>query len=251
MNNFLCHSICTENDFTIESCISSTTFDKGVFSVNVQNRSTILKVHMQWFNHVKNAENFLANPSSMRTFNVTEYFNNIVSKYFGNNCSNCEELAKQLITMADSDQNGVTSTTEALWFSSLLTTQETFMLAALNGSKSTVNLNAYCGALYEVEKVQTANSYMVDNSKAFTDFWSLPEFAEPIESFIKDLLGDLRLNYAWFEELHIQIFIFIKRFRGDTVPTLEERLTFILGKVYLKWELFNEKEILHHQQDLL
>lgn len=189
---------------------------------------------MHWFNHIKNAEISLANPSLMKTFNTTAYLNNTVLNYFGSNCSNCEELAKQLFTMADSDQNGVTSTTEALWFGSLLTTQETFMLAALNHSKSTVNLNAYCGALYEVEKVHTANSHMVDTSKAFTDFWSLPEFAEPIESFIKDLLGDLRLNYAWFEELHRQIYIFIKRFRGDTVPTLEQRLTFILGKVYCK-----------------
>ena len=187
---------------------------------------------MHWFNHVKNAKNSLANPMVMSTFNVTAYFKNIISNYFGNNCSNCEELANKLITMADSDENGVTSTTEALWFGSLLTTQETFMLAALNRSKSTVNLNAYCGALYEVEKVHAANSHMVDTAKAFTDFWSLPEFAEPIESFIKDLLGDLRLNYAWFEELHRQIYIFIKRFRGDTVPTLQQRLAFILGRFY-------------------
>ncbi|CAB4026349.1 Hypothetical predicted protein [Paramuricea clavata] len=182
---------------------------------------------MQWFNHVKN---YLA-MKPLAIFNATAFFRDIVSNYFGNNCSECKGLVQKLIIMADSDKNGNTSQTEAIWFGSLLLTQETFMLAAMNESRSTVNLNGYCGALYAVEKVHISSSYLVDTSKAFTDFWGLPEFAEPIESFFKDILGELRNNYTWFETLHEYIYIFIKRLRQDKVPSLQQRIQFILGSL--------------------
>jgi hypothetical protein len=180
---------------------------------------------MEWFNDVSKT---LAMPLTI--FNATSYFNDIVSTYFGSNCPNGKELVQKLI-MADSDKNGVTAAVEAIWLGSLIKTQETFMLAALNESKSTVNLNGYCGALYEVEHVHISSSHLVDTSKAFTDFWTLPEFAEPIESFFKDILGELRENYEWFQSLHEHIYIFIKRLRQDKIPTFEQRLQFILGRL--------------------
>ncbi len=192
---------------------------------------------MKWFDHLKNAYNSLATSSTI--FNTTSYFSDIVSTYFGSNCSNCKELVQKLIIMADSDKNGTTSSIEAVWFGSLLLTQETFMLAALNDSKSTVNLNGYCGALYGVKKVHISSSYLIDTSKAFTDFWGLPEFAEPIESFFKDILGELRNDYAWFRTLHEHIYIFIKRLRQDKIPTLEQRLQFILGELLIGWCMFS------------
>ena len=195
----------------------------------------MLKVNMQWFDHVSNA---LAEPLTI--FNATSYFNDIVSTYFGSNCPNSKELIQKLIIMADSDRNGTTSLLEAIWFGSLLLTQETFMLAALNASKSTVNLNSYCGALYEVEKVHISSSHLVDTSKAFTDFWALPEFAEPIESLFKDILGELRDHYRWFEALHEHIYIFIKRLRRDKIPNFEQGLQFVLGMLVISKLIVNQ-----------
>lgn len=208
----------------------STTFNKSVFAVKIKDYNTIIKVNMQWFNQVKTAEKSLAKPSAM--FNGTDFFNDIVATYFGRNCSKCTQLVEKLIIMADSDNNGITTSKEAAWFGSLLLTQETFMLAALNESTSTIALTGYCGALYAVEKVHISSSHMVDTSSAFADFWSLPEFAEPIESFFKDILGDLRDSYAWFQELHEYVYVFIKRLRRDKVLSLDQRLQFILGNVF-------------------
>lgn len=175
--------------------------------------------------------------NKMRSFSLNDYFTKIVFKYLGYNCPNYGTLVKKLINMADADGDGIVSPREAIKFGSLLSTRETFMLAARNGSSnSAIYFYGYCGGFYIVERIYMANLQLIDATQTFTDFWVLPNFVEVLESYFKDFLTHMRHSFQTFLRFHELVYIWYKKLREERVPTFEQRVEFAIGMIELVYD---------------
>lgn len=212
-----------------------TTEHKSVFLTTVKGEQFILKVDLSWFEKMNDAEKYLKNHTE--AFNASSYFEKIVFKYLGNNCKNCRILITKLLSMADADANGFISTSEAITFGSLLLTRETFLLAAMNETKSIINFYGYCGPLYIVEKVHMAHSRLLDTSKAFTDFFIFPNFLEILELHLKSFLIYMRATWKTFSKLQEFIYIRYKKLKGNNFLTVEQRVDFVIGMVEVVYDM--------------
>ena len=219
--------MCVKKDFIIEECLEGTTWNKSVFLVTIEGRNVVLKVDKLWFENMNGATRFLQNQTNV----FDDYFQQIVDKYLGNNCNNFEILVSKLLSMADTNGDGLVTLDEAAMFGSILLNREIFMLAAMNGSNSAITFYGYCGGIYIVERVSTAKSNFIDTS-IFPELLLLPDFLGDVETYLQKLMSH-PVVLSFYES----VYIFYKKLRKESGLTLEQRVDFVIGMVELMYDL--------------
>ena len=186
MSGSLCSDLCEQNNIHLGKCLSTVT-EKKVYDGEWHGRQVILKVNINWFMEFKEHQ-------KQRDSDLVSSFENDVSAWvetlFGD-CSQCNTLVSQLLSLGDSNDDKVVTASEARTFNSLLYQEEPFMLMALNESKHSVDFYGYCGGLYVTEKVPSIASNVFGEKLVLADFSILPDLFEPVEEILQDFAGNI------------------------------------------------------------